>query len=138
MAKITVELVKYDMDKTKKRKRKDFLVSDKSEEAVIEKLEKIHKGEKVQAIHEIVWGEPELVEAQEHDQDEEAEVFTGMVKFYDDVKGFGFIKPDADMDDLFFHASALNGEHISDEDIVEFEIGSGKQGEIAIRIQLLD
>jgi hypothetical protein len=56
MAKATVELVKYDMDKTKKRKRANFSVADKTEEAVIAKLEKIHKGEKVETIHEIVWG----------------------------------------------------------------------------------
>lgn len=137
MAQITVELVKYDMDKTKKRKRKNFLVSDKSEEAIIEKLEKIHKGEKVQAIHEVVWGEQEAIEESDQEADQDVEVFTGVIKFYDDVKGFGFIKADADIDDLFFHASSLNGEHVEDGDEVDFEIGSGNKGEIAIRVQLL-
>ena len=132
MAKITVELVKYDMDKTKKRKRSNFVVDSKSEEAIISKLEKIHKGEKVQAIHEVVWGEQEV------DEDDNYEKFTGMIKFYDDVKGFGFIRPDEDMEDLFFHASALNGQFVSDEDIVEFEIGSVTKGEIAVRVKRVD
>lgn len=94
--KIIVELVKYDMDKTKKRKRADFLVDSKTERAVIQRLEKIHKGEKVQMINELVWAEPDL------DEDFEIETIRGTVKFFDEVKGFGFIAPDDDMDDLFF------------------------------------
>ena len=49
-------------------------------------------------------------------------------------KGFGFIQPNSDMDDLFFHASALGGIEIYDEDLVEYEIGKGPKGLIAIRI----
>ena len=132
MAKITVELVKYDMDKTKKRKRANFIVDSKSEVAIIDKLERIHKGEKVQAIHEIVWGEEEFTPS--HD----VEYVTGKVKFFDEEKGFGFIRADIDIEDLFFHASALGGEVVYDNDLVEFEVSDGPKGPIAINIRAFD
>lgn len=130
--KIMVELVKYDMDKTKKRKRANFQVDAKTEKAVIQKLERIHKGEKVQAIHELVWGKLEL------DNDFEIETVRGTVKFYDNTKGFGFISPDDDMDDLFFHASALGDEEIADGTIVRFQVSEGPKGLIAIKIKAME
>lgn len=129
---IKVELVKYDMDKTKKRKRANFTVRAQTEEAIIEKLERIHKGEKVEALHEVIWGE-EIV-----DFKKEIEVFTGTVKFFDEEKGFGFIQPDSDMEDLFFHASALGGELVYDHDPVEFSTGKGPKGLVAIQIKKRD
>jgi hypothetical protein len=54
MRKIKVQLVKYDMTKTKNRNRKDMLVEYRSEDAVIAQLERIHKGELVTKIHEII------------------------------------------------------------------------------------
>ena len=47
MNKVRVQLVKYDMTKTKNRNRKDLLVDGQTESAVIAQLERIHKGEKV-------------------------------------------------------------------------------------------
>ena len=141
MAKITVELVKYDMDKTKKRKRANFIVGDKTEEAIIDKLERIHKGEKVEAIHEVVWGEEEEIKEQPERkkvEKEPGEKVTGVVKFFDHEKGFGFIKPDVNMDDLFFHATALDGKDIYDEDAVEFEVGEGPKGKIAVKIKYIE
>jgi CspA family cold shock protein len=129
---IKVESVKYDMDKTKKRKRKDFMVTAKSERAVIEKLERIHKGEKVQQIIELNWGEGDSAPG------EVIETYNGTVKFYEEEKGFGFIKADAKMDDLFFHASALGNGIVGDEDRVSFEISEGPKGLIATQVQLID
>lgn len=36
---------------------------------------------------------------------------TGIVKMYNDTKGFGFIKPEEDGDDFFFHISAVVDEN---------------------------
>jgi len=135
MAKIIVELVKYDTVKTKKRKRKDLIVDAKTEDAVIEKLEKIHKGDKIESIHEIIWAP---VEEEETLAASPVERFEGRVKFFDAEKGFGFIKARLDMDDLFFHASALGGIEIKDNELVEFEMSEGPKGLIAIRITCAD
>jgi CspA family cold shock protein len=132
MTKFKVDLVKYDMDKTKKRKRADFFVKAKSEEAVIQKLEEIHKGEKVKIIHEIQWGAEQIIDLPK------VQRLTGEIKFFDEQKGFGFIQPDEDMEDLFFHASALGGEEIYDRDFVEFEISQTPKGAVAIKIKLID
>lgn len=132
MKKIKVELVTYDMDKTKKRKRTNLLVEEKTQDSVIEKLERIHKGEKVQEIHSIVWGLEEL------ESKVAPKVYTGRVKFFEVEKGFGFIEPDLDRDDLFFHKSALNGIEIYDDDIVEFQISITPKGQVAIHIKLID
>ncbi len=133
MKKVNVELVRYDMTKTKNRKRKDFVVDEATEASLIARLEKIHKGEKFVAFHELVWGEEEKIE------EKLVEVFTGTVKFFDSVKGFGFIKPDIDdVEDFFFHASALSTEDISDGDPVEYEVGHGPKGPVAIKIKPLE
>jgi len=63
MTKLRIKLVKYDMDKTKKRSRKNVLVNGKTEDDVIAQLEKIHKGEKVVIIHELVWDEEQIEES---------------------------------------------------------------------------
>lgn len=133
MSEVKVELVKYDTKKTKKRKRSNLIVSAKTEAAVIEKLEKIHKGDQVETIFEIVWGEA-VTKAKKGSA---GEVIRGIVKFYDEEKGFGFIDPDTDEDDFFFHSTALNGEKLFGDDLVEFETSVGPKGPIAIHIKLI-
>ena len=70
MSNVMVELVRYDTEKTTKRKRKDFLVNAKTEDSVIDKLEKIHKGDTVKTIHELIWAEDTIIEAN-NETDEE-------------------------------------------------------------------
>ena len=133
MSEVIVDLVKYDTKKTKKRKRKNLIVSDQTETAVIEKLEKIHKGDQVESINEIIWGEAKT----KTKKDVGRKVLTGVVKFFDEAKGFGFITPDSGKEDLFFHSSALSGEKIYDDDPVEFEKSLGTNGPVAIRIKFI-
>lgn len=116
------------MTKTKNRKRKDMLVDNQSNLAVINQLEKIHKGEKVVKIHEITWDENRV---------EEDEYYTGVVKFFDYEKGFGFIQPDEDMDDLFFHQTACTEGVPHDKDSVEFQVSEGPKGLIAIKVRIM-
>lgn len=55
---------------------------------------------------------------------------TGTVKFFNDQKGFGFIKPDDDGDDVFVHRSNVDtaDQTLMDNQQVEYEIGQGRKG----------
>jgi CspA family cold shock protein len=50
---------------------------------------------------------------------------TGVVKFFNEAKGFGFIKEDGGQE-IFVHASGLK-EDIRENDNVVFEIQEGKK-----------
>lgn len=62
---------------------------------------------------------------------------TGVVKFFNDAKGFGFITPDDGGKDLFVHISAVQGDSLNDNDKVEFEIGEGQKGPCAVQVKKL-
>lgn len=138
MQKVKVQLVKYDMTKTKNRKRKDMLVDYQTEGSVISQLERIHKGEKVIKIHEIVWDENQIKQAIRQNKIDQEQLFFGIVKFFDSEKGFGFIRPDDEMDDLFFHKSACLDEVPTDNDHVEFKISEGPKGPSAIKVRIIE
>ncbi|MBX7051558.1 MAG: cold shock domain-containing protein [Flavobacteriales bacterium] len=56
----------------------------------------------------------------------------GTVKFFNDAKGFGFIKSDGG-EDIFVHVSGLKGE-IRENDAVTFDVESGKKGPQAVNV----
>lgn len=136
MKKVKVQFVKYDMTKTKNRNRKDMLVDNQSEAAVITQLERIHKGEKVVKIHEINWDEKQIQEVIRQKKIDERNMFFGEVKFFDIEKGFGFIQPDEEMEDLFFHKSACTDGVPFEKDRVEFRINEGPKGLSAIHVKV--
>lgn len=137
MSKAAVKIVKYDMDRTKKRNRKNLLVSEKTEQAVISQLEKIHKGEKVETIHSIEWDDKETEKNVRKEVQRANATLTGEIKFFEESKGFGFIAPDDDMDDLFFHESTIGDEIIRTGDQVEFQLGESPKGVCAVKIKLI-
>ena len=62
---------------------------------------------------------------------------TGTVKFFDSIKGFGFITPDDGGKDLFVHASSLESGTIYDDQKVSFEIGEGQKGPCAMHVKTI-
>lgn len=63
---------------------------------------------------------------------------TGTVKFFNDLKGFGFITPDDGGKDLFVHISAIeDGGKLTDNDKVEYEVGEGQKGPCAVQVRKL-
>jgi CspA family cold shock protein len=61
----------------------------------------------------------------------------GTVKFFNEEKGFGFIKPSDSGEDVFVHQSGLI-DSIKQNDKVQFEVERGKKGLNAVRVQLID
>lgn len=62
---------------------------------------------------------------------------TGTVKFFNDAKGFGFIKVENGTQEVFVHANDLKGLKITEGDLVEFEIVDGKKGQNAVNVSKL-
>lgn len=61
----------------------------------------------------------------------------GTVKFFNDAKGFGFIKPNDGGPDIFIHVSDLNGVQIRENDKVTFDVRNGKKGLNAVNITVV-
>ena len=60
---------------------------------------------------------------------------TGVVKFYNEAKGFGFITPTEGGADLFVHATGLENE-IKEGDEVTFVVSEGKKGPNATSVKI--
>jgi CspA family cold shock protein len=60
---------------------------------------------------------------------------TGTVKFFNNSKGFGFIKDDASDKEYFVHVSGVKDE-IKENDKVTFELQEGKKGLNAVNVKL--
>ena len=63
----------------------------------------------------------------------------GTVKFYNDAKGFGFIKPDNGDKDVFVHVSKLGsiGGTLHDGQTVMFETVQNKKGQEAQNLEMV-
>ena len=59
----------------------------------------------------------------------------GTVKFYNDSKGFGFIKDLETSKDYYVHSSGLK-ENIKENDSVSFELEQGRKGLKAVKVKL--
>ncbi|MDB2315412.1 cold shock domain-containing protein [bacterium] len=66
---------------------------------------------------------------------------TGKVKWFQDAKGWGFIKPDDGSDDVFAHYSAINSDgfkSLKEGQAVTFEVIQGAKGRQAANINLIE
>ncbi len=62
----------------------------------------------------------------------------GTVKFFNETKGFGFIKPsNANEKEIFVHSTGLIDE-IRENDEVEYEVENDKKGLNAVKVRLVD
>ena len=61
----------------------------------------------------------------------------GTVKFYNESKGFGFIKPSDSSEDIFVHSSGLI-DQIRQNDQVKYDLERGKKGMNAVNVQKLN
>jgi cold shock protein len=65
---------------------------------------------------------------------------TGIVKWFNDAKGFGFITPDQGGEDLFAHFSAIQSvgfKSLADNQRVSYEETTGPKGKQASAIQVI-
>ena len=68
------------------------------------------------------------------EEDEDKFLRKGIVKFFNNDKGFGFIRDKANDDSVFVHIDNVE-EPIKEGDKVTFEIGSGPKGPIALNVK---
>jgi cold shock protein len=60
----------------------------------------------------------------------------GTVKFFNESKGFGFIKPSDSNEDIFVHSSGLK-QRIKENDRVKFNVERGKKGLSAVDVEVI-
>lgn len=65
---------------------------------------------------------------------------TGIVKWFNESKGFGFITPDDGGKDLFVHFSAIQNQGfktLQEKQKVSYEVQNGPKGEFAAEVRVL-
>jgi cold shock protein len=60
----------------------------------------------------------------------------GTVKFFNNSKGFGFIKPEDNGEDVFVHSSGLI-DQVRENDKVTYEVEKGKKGYNAVKVAIV-
>ena len=60
---------------------------------------------------------------------------TGIVKFFNDSKGFGFIKDSQSSNEYFVHVTGVI-DQIRENDAVTFDLQDGKKGLAAVNVRL--
>jgi len=60
---------------------------------------------------------------------------TGIIKFFNEAKGYGFVTDDETKEDFFLHVTGLNGATVQQDDRVEFETQEGRKGINAVNVR---
>ena len=69
------------------------------------------------------------------DENEDDNIRKGVVSFFNDAKGYGFIKDLESKQNLFVHINNTLDE-IKEGNLVSFEIGAGKKGPAAVNVKI--
>jgi cold shock CspA family protein len=72
----------------------------------------------------------------QEDREPEDTMRTGTVSFFNDSKGYGFIKDQASQESIFVHANALGGLTLKEGNKVTFEVEPGMKGPTAVRVKM--
>lgn len=79
-----------------------------------------------------------LISTPKKEEDDTPSVLKGRIEYYNESKGYGFIKDRAGVEKYFFHVSNNSLGNISESDLVTFELERGLKGLNAINISLDD
>ncbi|NBV13658.1 MAG: cold shock domain-containing protein [Sphingobacteriia bacterium] len=60
---------------------------------------------------------------------------TGTIKFFNETKGFGFIKDDETGEDVFVHKTGVLDNNVRENDRVSFEVQAGRKGVNAVNVR---
>lgn len=63
---------------------------------------------------------------------------TGVIKFFNEDKGFGFITNEATKEDIFVHITGLNTKNLEQGNRVSYDEEQGKKGLIATNVQVIE
>jgi len=83
---------------------------------------------------QVITAENIEVSVPKKEKEEEITVRTGKIDFYNDSKGFGFIRELITQEKYFFHVNGLL-EQVSENDKVTFELERGLKGMNAVRVK---
>ncbi len=72
----------------------------------------------------------------QEDREPEDVIRTGTVSFFNDSKGYGFIRDAASQESIFVHANNLGGLTITEGNKVTFEVEPGMKGPTAVRVKM--
>lgn len=72
----------------------------------------------------------------QEDQESEDPIRKGTVTFFNDSKGYGFIRDSQTQESIFVHANGLAGITIKENDKVTFEVEMGQKGPSAFAVKM--